>query len=295
MVDLCAIKNSFTDNTPTPHPQLVPLHLPSPVSLCRTLIFSMVSLFLCVSSLHFIGMGCDSLSLSLFVRVVSPFILRLLPSLSSLFKNLPWKRDRRAPAVSLTHSSSLKSKPTEAKSGYYLSSVSSLSLAPILPFLPKVYEILHFEKKGQPLSQTNGCEQNLKGDCCINKTEKINSLLKCEMDVWQGLTMYACACVCVCLCAYSCPSACLQTLHLRPLTRTYPLRGGGVTKFVVVKYLWFLYCLSSLEANKDRHLSVCDLRELEELHNVSERNKFWMYTTHRQKMGNKVKDCLIKT
>lgn len=183
MVDLCAIKNSFTDNTPTPHPQLVPLHLPSPVSLCRTLIFSMVSLFLCVSSLHFIGMGCDSLSLSLFVRIVSPFILRLLPSLSSLFKNLPWKRDRRAPAVSLTHSSSLKSKPTEAKSGYYLSSVSSLSLAPILPFLPKVYEILHFEKKGQPLSQTNGCELNLKGDCCINKTEKINSLLKCEMDV----------------------------------------------------------------------------------------------------------------
>lgn len=140
-------------------------------------------LFLCVSSLHFIGMGCDSLSLSLFVRVVSPFILRLLPSLSSLFKNLPWKRDRRAPAVSLTHSSSLKSKPTEAKSGYYLSSVSSLSLAPILPFLPKVYEILHFEKKGQPLSQTNGCELNLKGDSCINKTEKINSLLKCEMDV----------------------------------------------------------------------------------------------------------------
>lgn len=199
MVDLCAIKNSFTDNTPTPHPQRVPLHLPSPVSLCRTLIFSMVSLFLCVSSLHFIGMGCDSLSLSLFVRVVSPFILRRLPSLSSLFKNLPWKRDRRAPAVSLTHSSSLKSKPTEAKSGYYLSSVSSLSLAPILPFLPKVYEILHFEKKGQPLSQTNGCELNLKGDCCINKTEKINSLLKCEMDVWQGLTMYAYACVCVCV------------------------------------------------------------------------------------------------
>lgn len=288
MVDLCAIKNSFTDNTPTPHPQRVPLHLPSPVSLCRTLIFSMVSLFLCVSSLHFIGMGCDSLSLSLFVRVVSPFILRLLPSLSSLFKNLPWKRDRRAPAVSLTHSSSLKSKPTEAKSGYYLSSVSSLSLAPILPFLPKVYEILHFEKKGQPLSQTNGCELNLKGDSCINKTEKINSLLKCEMDVWQGLTMYACACVCVFVCILlplGLPSnATPQTPHTH-----VPVTGGGVIKFVVVKYLWFLYCLSSLEANKDRHLSVCDLRELEELHKFSERNKFWMYTTHRRKMGNKGK------
>lgn len=43
----------------------------------------------------------------------------------------------------------LKSKPTELKSGYYLSWAASLSLSPNLPHLLKVYEILHFEKKGQ--------------------------------------------------------------------------------------------------------------------------------------------------
>lgn len=35
--------------------------------------------------------------------------------------------NRRAPADFLTHSSSVKSKPTEAKSGYYLSCISSVS------------------------------------------------------------------------------------------------------------------------------------------------------------------------
>lgn len=140
------------------HSLVIPSHSSFSISLCLSpsvaLIFSMVALYLCVSSLHVIGMGCDSLSLSLFVQFSSPFILCPHPSLASLFKYLAWNRDRRAPAVFLTRSSFLKSKPTEAKSGYYLSCVSSRSLSSILPFLLKVYEILHFEKKQRAAGQS---------------------------------------------------------------------------------------------------------------------------------------------
>lgn len=105
-----------------------PSHSSFFISHCSVFIFSMVSPSLCVSSLYFIGMGCASLSLSLFVQYVSPFIFFCLcPSFASLFKNLARNRDRRAPADFLTHSSFLKSKPTEAESGYYLSCVSPLS------------------------------------------------------------------------------------------------------------------------------------------------------------------------
>lgn len=96
MLDLVAIKNSFIGNTLP----LVHLHLPYPLSLGSTMIFSMVSLFLCVTSLHYIGVGCDSPSLSFFVHTVSLFLPCLLPSPVSLFiKNLAWNRDRRVPAV----------------------------------------------------------------------------------------------------------------------------------------------------------------------------------------------------
>lgn len=51
----------------------------------------------------------------------------------------------------LTHASFLKSKPTEAKSGYYLSGVPSLCpLSLILPL--EVYEILLFEEKQRATS-----------------------------------------------------------------------------------------------------------------------------------------------
>lgn len=79
--------------------------------------------------IHCLHLSLFSLSpLSLCVSV--PLSLSLAP----LFKNLAWNRDRGAPAVSLTHSSFLKSKPTEAKSGYYLSCVFFLPRSPVLPF-----------------------------------------------------------------------------------------------------------------------------------------------------------------
>lgn len=121
MADLRAIKNSFTGNTLP----LIHLQLPFPfLSLQCARFLKDICLFV---SVHAIGMGCDSMPLSLFVQFVFPFILCLHPSLASLCKNLAWNRDRRAPAVFLTHSSFLKSKSTEVKSGYYLSRVYSLT------------------------------------------------------------------------------------------------------------------------------------------------------------------------
>lgn len=58
-----------------------PSHSSFFISHCSVFIFSMVSPSLCVSSLYFIGMGCASLSLSLFVQYVSPFIFFLSLSL----------------------------------------------------------------------------------------------------------------------------------------------------------------------------------------------------------------------
>lgn len=79
---------------------LIPFHSPFSIFQCclslQCIHFSVVSL--CVSSLYFIGMRDDSLSLSLFVQHLSSFILTLHPSLSSLFKNLAENGDRRAPA-----------------------------------------------------------------------------------------------------------------------------------------------------------------------------------------------------
>lgn len=71
--DLSAIKNVFFGKKPS--------HSSFFISHCSVFIFSMVSPSLCVSSLYFIGMGCASLSLSLFVQYVSPFIFFLSLSL----------------------------------------------------------------------------------------------------------------------------------------------------------------------------------------------------------------------
>lgn len=55
----------------------------------------------------------------------------------------------------LTHSSFLKSKPTEAKSGYYLSCAPPHPwLLPNLPVSLKVYEFLHFERKQRAAGQS---------------------------------------------------------------------------------------------------------------------------------------------
>lgn len=145
LVRLNAIKNSFVGNT-----------LPLVLLLSPSVVCSFSQWYCCVFvSVLFILLAWGViLSLCLFVQFVSPFIPSLRPSLSFLFKDLAWNRDRRAPAVFLTHSSFLKSKPTEAKSGYYLSCVSSLPLSPVLPFLLKVYEILHFEKKQGAVGQS---------------------------------------------------------------------------------------------------------------------------------------------
>lgn len=92
---------------------------------------------------------------------------------------------------------------------------------------------------GQPVSQKNGCELDLTGDCCINQQKKINS------EAGDGrLTGCVCVWLCVFLCAYAWLSVSLQTLRW----------------FVVVRYLWFFCGLSSEERNKHRPqcLSVCE-------------------------------------
>lgn len=215
-VDLNAIKNSFIGKT-------LPLTLlPSPH--CRMFIFlNGISVSLCqLPSFYWHGVWFTvSISLCSLCLSFHPVSIPLSP-LSS--KNLAWNWDRRAPAVFLTHSSSLKSKPTEAKSGYYLSCVSPLFLSSILLFFfLKVYEILHFEKKGQPLSQADGCELDSKGDCCINKEDKINA------KVWDWCLT---GCVFVCICS-------LQTLHFVPLMHTYTLLSNVV---LLSGLLWSNIC-----------------------------------------------------
>lgn len=140
--DLCAIKNVFSGNT-FPRPPLF-----SPVSLCSAFIsLNAISASLCQLTLfHWRGV-CFTVSIPLCSACLSfHFVSRSLLCFSLKHRRkkeiLARNRDRRAPADFLTHSSSLKSKPTEAKSGYYLSCISSFSHSPILPDLVKVYEIL---------------------------------------------------------------------------------------------------------------------------------------------------------
>lgn len=103
---------------------LVLLHLP----LQRIYFLNGITISLCQFTLfHWHGV-CFTVSVSLCSVCLSfHFFFCLCPSFASLFKNLARNRDRRAPADFLTHSSFLKSKPTEAESGYYLSCVSPLS------------------------------------------------------------------------------------------------------------------------------------------------------------------------
>ena len=113
------------------HSSVIPSHSSFSISLrlSPSVAGSFSQWYLCLFvSVHFIGMGCDSPSLSLFVRFVSPFISCLLPSLALSLQKI-WQGIETGERLlfSLTHSSFLKSKPTEAKSGYYLSCVSSLS------------------------------------------------------------------------------------------------------------------------------------------------------------------------
>ena len=111
------------------HSSVIPSHSSFSISLrlSPSVAGSFSQWYLCLFvSVHFIGMGCDSPSLSLFVRFVSPFISCLLPSLALSLQKI-WQGIETGERLlfSLTHSSFLKSKPTEAKSGYYLSCVSS--------------------------------------------------------------------------------------------------------------------------------------------------------------------------
>lgn len=143
--DLCAIKNVFSTNTFPRRPLFCPICLCSAFASLNAIAASLYQLTL----FHWHGV-CFTVSIPLCsarlsFHFVSPSLLCF-----SLKRNGERERDgggclagnRSAPADFLTHSSSVKSKPTEAKSGYYLSCISSVSHSSILPQLVRPYEIL---------------------------------------------------------------------------------------------------------------------------------------------------------
>lgn len=146
--DLCAIKNVFSANT-FPRPPLF-----SPICLCSafTSLNAIAASLYQLTLFHWHGV-CFTVSILLCsVRLSFHSVSQSLLCFSLKQKGERERErgrwgeylagNRRAPADFLTHSSSVKSKPTEAKSGYYLSCISSISHSPILPQLVRLYEIL---------------------------------------------------------------------------------------------------------------------------------------------------------
>lgn len=154
--DLSAIKNVFFGKNLPTRPSSSPT---------AAYLFSQWYHHLFVS-VHFISLAwgvLHCLCLSLFSMSLLSFFFCLSPSFASLFKNLARNRDRRAPADFLTHSSFLKSKPTEAESGYYLSCVS-------------------------PLSHSASFAQGLWNSSLWNGTEGSRSVIRTGASwIWQGI------------------------------------------------------------------------------------------------------------
>ena len=203
-------------------------------------------------------MGCDSPSLSLFVRFVSPFIPCLRPSLALSLQKI-WQGIETGERLlfSLTHSSFLKSKPTEAKSGYYLSCVSSLSPLAIFFFFFFAQGLWNSTlwketEDSRSVKTRTGASWTFTGDCCINqeqqKKKMVTVVLECEMDIWQGLWL----CVFVHICLLLSPlNYILHTVSsCRVVLAVWP--GLLWSDICVVFFFVFFYSLSSEERNKHR-------------------------------------------
>ena len=185
------------------HSSVIPSHSSFSISLrlSPSVAGSFSQWYLCLFvSVHFIGMGCDSPSLSLFVRFVSPFISCLLPSLALSLQKI-WQGIETGERLlfSLTHSSFLKSKPTEAKSGYYLSFFFFFFF-----FAQGLWNsTLWKETEGSRSVKTRmGASWTFTGDCCINQEQKENS------KFWSVRWTSDRVCGFVCLCTYACFSVC---------------------------------------------------------------------------------------
>lgn len=155
-VDLCAIKNSLAGNTLPP----VLLHLRSSVSLPPLIRRSYSQMSLCFFVLvHYILLAQGVIHhfyLSLFI--FSPFSLRV-STVSLLSSPKIWHGE--VPAGFLIHSSSLKSKPTEAKSGYYLGCVSSFSA--FHPILSSFFIFRSRSMKFNPFKRKASCSVSRMG------------------------------------------------------------------------------------------------------------------------------------
>lgn len=139
VADFSAIKNSFIGNTRP----LIHLQLPSPFSLCSALIFSKISLSLCVSSFYWHGVwftACVSLC-----SVCLPFH-SMSPSLSRFSLQKSGMESRQESACCFFWHSLPFLNQNQLRWNQVITLAVSL-LSPILLFLLKVYEILHFEKQ----------------------------------------------------------------------------------------------------------------------------------------------------
>lgn len=141
---------------------LIPSHSSFSISLSPSLVHSFSQWCICVFvSVHLMLLAWGVIH-CLYLSLFTFSLFCLLPYLTSFFNKSGIGSRQKRPLFFLTHYSFLKSKPTEAKSGYYRSCVSSRLLSSVLPFKLKVYAILNLweETKGSRSVRCKGAKWN---------------------------------------------------------------------------------------------------------------------------------------